>query len=230
MNHPPLAVKVWGDYALFTRPEFGVERLSYPVPTPSAARGILEAIFWRPEFSWRVLEIQVLNPIRHCSILRNEISNYQTERTARAWAKSGVGGYYANDPSERTQRHALCLRDVAYIIKADIELKPHANAHPAKYRDQFRRRVARGQCHHQPYLGTREFSAFFGEPGNNDTPINHSDDLGLMLLDMEYLPTTSNASIEYLIHDENGAKITQGIAKPKFFMARLERGILKIPD
>lgn len=123
----------------------------------------------------------------------------------------------------------LGLRDVAYIIKADIKLKTHADAHSAKYRDQFRRRIAKGQCHHQPYLGTREFSAFFCEPSNEDRPVNHSDDLGLMLLDMEFTPA-SDTSLEYLTHDENGAKVTRGKAQPKFFRARLERGILRIPD
>ena len=94
-NRPPLEVKVWGDFACFTRPEFGVERVSYEAMTPSAARGILEAIFWRPEFRWLVREIWVLNPIRHYSILRNEMNRIQSERTARSWEASG-GGYYAD--------------------------------------------------------------------------------------------------------------------------------------
>lgn len=224
---PPLEVKIWGDCALFTRPEFSAERVSYEVMTPGAARGVLESIFWKPEFRWKVLDISVLKPIRHCSILRNEINSHQSDRAAKNWAKTGEGGYYAD--GDRAQRHALCLRNVAYIIKAEIELKPHANAHPAKYRDQFRRRVTRGQCHHQPYLGTREFSAFFSEPDQSDRPIDHSDDLGLMLFDMEYTPA-STSTIAYLTHDGNGAKVTQGAAKPKFFAARLNRGILRVPQ
>src|SRR5215204_1330075 len=160
-NGPPLEVKVWGEFACFTRPEFGAERVSYEVMTPSAARGVLEAIFWRPEIEWRVREIVVLNPIRRFSILRNEVTSLQSERSARSWTGEG-GGYYADE--DRAQRHTLCLRDVAYVIRADIFLKPHTNDHPAKYRDQFRRRVVRGQCFSQPYLGTREFSAFFGPP------------------------------------------------------------------
>lgn len=226
-KHSSLTVKVWGDYALFTRPEFSAERVSYQVMTPSAARGVLEAIFWKPEMTWRIREIHVLRPIQHFSILRNEINSHQKESTAKSWAKSGEGRYYADD--DRAQRHSLCLRDVAYLIKADIELKPHANAHPAKYRDQFRRRVKRGQCHHQPYLGTREFSAFFGEPDESDRPINHSDDLGLMLFDMEFSPVASSSTLTYLAHDSSGAKVTQGAAKPKFFRARLDSGILRIP-
>lgn len=218
-----LAVKVWGPFACYTRPEFGAERVSYEVPTPSAARGVLEAIFWKPEFTWKVHEIHVLKPIRHFSILRNETNSWQSDRSAR----DPDYHYYADQ--DRAQRHTLCLRDVAYIIKADIELKPHANAHPAKYRDQFRRRVNRGQCHHQPYLGTREFSAFFGEPEESDQPIPLSDDLGLMLLDMEFEPATE-ITISYLTHNTNGATVTKGKAQPRFFRARLEQGVLRVPE
>jgi CRISPR-associated protein Cas5d len=221
-NDSSLVVKVEAPYACFTRPEFGAERVSYEVMTPSAARGVLEAIFWKPEFSWRVQEIHVLRPIRHFSILRNEMNNWQSASSA----KNPEYHYFADD--DRAQRHTLGLRDVAYVIKADIELKPHANAHPAKYRDQFRRRVKRGQCHHQPYLGTREFSAFFEEPHGDETPVNHSDDLGLMLLDMEFT-ADAGAAIEYLTHDENGAQVTKGSAKPKFFRARLDNGVLRVP-
>jgi CRISPR-associated protein Cas5d len=219
-----LAVKVWGNYACFTRPEFRAERVSYEVMTPSAARGVLEAIFWKPEFRWRVQEIQVLKPIRHFSILRNEVNNWQSDRSA----KDASYHYYADE--DRAQRHTLGLRDVAYIIKADLELKRHATAHPAKYRDQFRRRVKRGQCHHYPYLGTREFSAFFAEPDGDEQAISHSDELGLMLLDMEFQVVEKAGAIAYLSHDENGARVTQGNAQPRFFSARLENGILRVPQ
>ena len=111
----PLSVKLWGDYACFTRPDMKVERVSYPVMTPSAARGALEAIFWKPEVSWRIEEIHVLNPIRYASILRNEINDRQSHRAARRWAKSG-GGYAAS--ANRAQRHTLALRDVAYVVHA----------------------------------------------------------------------------------------------------------------
>src|SRR5437868_12526187 len=117
MNHeerpyPPLEVYVSGEFACFTRPEMKVERVTYPVPTPSAARGILEAIFWKPEVTWRVEEIWVLNEIRYFSILRNEVNSRVSERAARAWQSSG-GGYDAT--ADRAQRHTLALRDVAYI-------------------------------------------------------------------------------------------------------------------
>lgn len=223
-DHPPLTVKVWGDYACFTRPEFGAERVSYEVMTPSAARGVLEAIFWKPEFTWLVREIQVLKPIRRCSILRNEINSWQSDRAAR---NNPDYHYYAD--GDRAQRHTLALRDVAYIIQADIRLKPHATAPPAKYRDQFRRRVKRGQCHHQPYLGTREFSAFFGEPDETDQPIAVSDELGLMLRDVDFIPDAT-ATIQFLTHSTSGATVTAGRAQPQFFRARLNQGKLQVPQ
>jgi CRISPR-associated protein Cas5d len=158
---PPLTVKVWGDTACFTRPEMKAERVSYPMMPPSAARGVLEAIFWKPEFAWQIRGIWVLKEVRFFSILRNEVNSKVALSTARGWARSG-GGYFAEE--DRAQRHTLALRDVAYVIMADIVLAAHATEDIAKYRDQFRRRVNRGQCYHQPYLGCREFVAFFGPP------------------------------------------------------------------
>lgn len=222
---PPLEVKVWGDLACFTRPEFGVERVSYEVITPSAARGILEAIFWKPEFRWLVREVKVLKPVRHYSILRNEMNTTQSERAARSWERDG-GGYYADE--DRAQRHTLCLRDVAYVIRADIELKSHSNDHPVKYRDQFRRRVKRGQCFNQPYLGTREFSAFFGPPDGDENPIDITDDLGLMLFDVEFAPDV-NGKVSYAVHGRDGREVVKGNARPRFFQARLESGVLRVP-
>jgi len=205
---PSLEVKVWGEFACFTRPEMKAERVSYEVMTPSAARGILEAIFWKPEFSWQVREIWVLNPIRHFSILRNEVSHRASVSAAMGWERNG-GGYFAEE--DRAQRHTLALRDVAYIIKADVALRSHADADEAKYRDQFRRRVSRGRCYHTPYFGCREFPAYFGEPDGSERPLDKDDDLGRMLFDLEY---------------EEG---TSGRGRPKFFPARLEKGILKVP-
>lgn len=206
--HPPLAVKVWGDLACFTRPEMKVERVTYPVITPSAARGVLEAIFWKPEFVWRIEEVWVLNPIRYFSILRNEVNARQSERAAASWQRSG-GGYDAS--ADRAQRHTLALRNVAYLIRAQIELKPHANADVAKYRDQFRRRVQDGRCFATPYLGCREFSAAFAVPNGEEQPIDLTDGLGLMLHDLDY-------------RDDGTGRGT-----PHFFNARLERGVLRVP-
>lgn len=223
----PLEVKVWGDFACFTRPEFGVERVTYEVMTPSAARGVLEAIFWKPEFRWRVREIAVLKPIRHFSILRNEMNNVQSDRSARSWQANG-GGYYADE--DRAQRHTLCLRGVSYIIRADVELREHATDHPAKYRDQFRRRVRRGQCFTQPYLGTREFSAFFGPPDGDEEPIQKDEEhvLGLMLFDVEF-QTKAKGAVAYAGHGAGGRTVERGDARPKFFQARLSSGVLKVP-
>lgn len=198
MEYSPLCVKVWGEYACFTRPETKVERVSYDVPTPSAARGILEAIFWHKPMQWRVLEIAVLKPIRRFSLLRNEVN-----------VKMNPSSDGLSITDARTQRHTLGLRDVAYLIKANVYLPPGSeNADPAKYRDQFRRRVERGQCFHRPYLGCREFAACFGPPDGTEEAIEDTYDLGLMLFDIDYGPKNA----------------------PRFFEARLEHGVMRIPQ
>ena len=207
--YPPLSVRVWGDFACFTRPEMKVERVSYPTPTPSAARGILEAIFWRPEFTWQIEEIWVLKPIRYFSILRNEVNSRASDRAAAGWRDRDSGGYHAS--ADRAQRHTLALRDVAYVIAGQVHLKPDVAADPAKFRDQFRRRVREGRCFATPYLGCREFSASFAEPTGDERPIDQTEDLGAMLLDLEYAPEGS------------------GRGTPRFFQARLEQGILRVP-
>ena len=210
LNYPPLAVKVEGELACFTRPEMKVERVSYPVMTPTAAKGVLEAICWKPEFTWRVEEIQVLKSIRYASLVRNEIGSRQTVQTARRWQQDG-GGFDATDSRNRAQRHTLALRDVAYVIKAQVVVK-NESEDPAKYRDQFRRRVNAGRCFATPYLGCREFWARFSAPDGTENPINVTEDLGSMLLDLTYDPQCN------------------GTAKPRFFNARLERGVLRIPQ
>ena len=210
MDDAPLLVKVWGAWGCFTRPEMKVERVTYPVMTPSAARGVLEAIFWRPEFRWVVEEIRVLEEIRYFSILRNEVNSRASERSAAGWMRTGHGSYDATD--DRAQRHTLALRDVGYVIQARMVLRPDVQDHPAKYRDQFRRRARRGQCYTMPYLGCREFTASFAEPNGTETPIARTEDLGLMLLDIEYVPGRS------------------GTGTPRFFEARLESGVLRVPD
>ena len=211
MYDRPVEVKVWSlpeaPYACFTRPEMKVERVSYPVMTPSAARGVLEAIFWKPEFSWRISEIVVLNPIAYFSILRNEVNTRASERSARGWERNG-GGFFASE--DRAQRHTLALRDVAYIIRAHVAPKPGVRGDPAKWRDQFRRRVERGQCFAQPYLGCREFTAAFGPVEGNEVPRSGSMHLGRMLYDLEFI-------------DPNGRGI------PRFFQAELRDGVLAVP-
>jgi CRISPR-associated protein Cas5d len=208
-NYPLLTVKVWGEFACFTRPEMKVERVTYPVMTPSAARGVLEAIFWKPQFTWRVQEVWVLNPIHYFSILRNEVNTRASERTAAGWQRRG-GGYDAT--SDRAQRHTLALKNVAYLIKAQVEVSHDAGEDPAKFRDQFRRRVAGGRCFATPYLGCREFSASFADPEGTERPIDRTEDLGTMLLDLDYATDGS------------------GWGTPRFFPARLEDGVLRVPD
>lgn len=207
--YPPLAVKLTGDLACFTRPEMKVERVSYPVMTPTAARGALEAIFWKPEFRWRIEEIWVLKPIRYFSILRNEVNSRASERAAASWRSHG-GGYGASN--DRAQRHTLGLRDVSYIVRAQVDLRPGVTDEAAKYRDQFRRRVRDGRCFATPYLGCREFAASFEEPDGSERPIPEIVELGLMLLDIEYAPDGS------------------GRGTPQFFEARLDQGILRVPS
>jgi len=208
-NGSLLSVRVRGDFACFTRPEMKVERVSYPVPTPSAARGILEAIFWKPEFRWEVREIQVLRPVRYFSILRNEVNARASERAARTWQQHG-GGFDASHRDNRAQRHTLALRDVDYVIRANIRLREDVKDDPAKYRDQFRRRVAKGQCFAQPYLGCREFAAAFTVADGAPQPLDITDELGPMLLDLDYEQ--------------------DGTGTPRFFDARVDRGVLLVPE
>ncbi|MBW1676150.1 MAG: type I-C CRISPR-associated protein Cas5 [Deltaproteobacteria bacterium] len=204
-EHPPLEVKVWGPWACFTRPEMKAERVSYPVMTPSAARGVLEAIFWKPEITWKVREIWVLKDINFVSIQRNEV----TQKASLSSARKG-NTIVAEDA--RAQRQTLALQDVAYLIKADQQIKPHTKEDPAKWRDQFRRRVNKGQCFHRPYLGCREFSADFGPPEGNEKPVSTDMGIGRMLLDLAYEPDGSGRGIPY------------------FFPARLEKGVLHVPQ
>lgn len=208
MYHNPLALKVWGPMACWTRPEQKVERVSYEVMTPSAARGILESIFWKPEMQWHIREIHILCPLRHISISRNEVKSRIVTQTVKKWATEG-GAYYVED--DHTPRHTLALRDVAYIITADVVVRPGVNVDAAKYRDQFRRRVERGQCHRMPYLGCREFAAAFEAPQGGEQAQDISVDLGWMLFDMDYL--------------DDGT----GRGKPRFFPAELHHGVLHVP-
>ncbi|MGH2550642.1 MAG: type I-C CRISPR-associated protein Cas5c [Thermomicrobiales bacterium] len=205
----PVAIKVSGDLACFTRPEMKVERVSYPVMTPTAALGLLANILWKPEFTWQITEIAVLCPINYHSIARNEVKNRASHRAAQGWAKTGEGGYVVEE--DHTPRHTLALRDVSYVIRAlPVPHDPSIDA--AKYRDQFRRRVRKGQCFGVPYLGCREFVAEFEEPTGNERAISLDLDLGRMLLAFDDKPDLP------------------GIRTPRFFEARLEAGVLRVPE
>lgn len=224
----PLEVKVWGDFACFTRPENKVERVSYPVPTPSGARGVLEAIFWKPEFEWIIREVLVLKPVRYLSILRNEVG-----------IKAVPSSEGISITGNRQQRHALILRDVAYVIRADMRLKRHATDNLTKYREQFQRYVERGQCYHRPYLGCREFACEFAPPDGNEVPHAEvrDENLGLMLFDIAFTPNPQEKRLTFWQHGSKRAEDSDkrerseiaGVATPRFFEARLENGVMRIP-
>jgi len=231
-------LEVSGDFACFTRPEMKVERVSYDVMTPSAARAVFEAIVWKPAIQWRVTKIEVLKPIKWISVRRNEVGAVASTRNVQASVSVSAGdlGFYIED--ERQQRAGLFLRDVAYRIHAYFELrdpsfhKPHflqlskvpinrgeddlqelPDNNAVKFMSMFERRVSRGQCVNQPYLGCREFACSFRlvedvEP--EPKPVAETRDLGWMLYDMDYS--------------------TPADPKPRFFPARLERGVVNVPS
>lgn len=204
-----IRLKVTGEFACFTRPDLKVERMSYPCMTPSAARGILEAILWKPEFQWYIRRIIVLNRIEFASIKRNEISKKQNPK-----------GEPIEITENRVQRNSIVLKDVGYIIEAsvfvdeDLINRTKGNGHPVtvkKYREMFERRVKKGQCWHQPCLGTREFAADFSLPEEQDTPLDITYPIGSMLYDMYY--------------------DLKGNATPLFFYdVAIKNGILECPE
>ncbi len=167
-------LKVWGEFACFTRPEMKVERVSYDVITPSASRAIFEAILWDPLFQWQIETIQVLNPVKWIGVRRNEISS------KAACHKE----FYIEE--ERVQRSSLFLKDPAYIIQASLT-SSNLNLE-RKFNSMFERRALKGQCFTQPYLGCREFSSYFQLLTEKDQyqPISKTSDLGWMLYDMDY--------------------------------------------
>ena len=174
-------LEVSGDYACFTRPEMKVERVSYDVITPSAARGIYSAIFWKPAINWRITKIEVLNPIRWTSVRRNEVSAVASPRS---------DGIFVDDPHIRQQRSGLILRDVRYRLWAEFDVLS-TGEDPAKYAAMFDRRASNGQYFMNPYLGCREFSCreirLVRHPESESAkPIQDSRDLGFMLYDMDY--------------------------------------------
>ena len=169
-------VKVEGDFACFTRPDLKVERMTYPCMTPSSARGILDSIFWKPEFKCHIKRIYVLNPIKFYSIKRNEIKIKQRKKPIIIEAKRS-----------RSQRNSIILKNVSYIIEASVYLDNYSEKNPPlKYVEQFNRRVNKGQCFRRPYLGCREFSAEFNKPKGTEKPISETIPIGNMFLDMFY--------------------------------------------
>lgn len=201
-------LEISGDYACFTRPEFKVERVSYPVITPSAARNIFMAILWKPAIRWEIHKIEILKPIQWINIRRNEVGNKMSERSH---------GLYIED--NRQQRASMLLKDVAYRLYADFEMTKEAGKddNRNKFVDMFKRRASRGQYFHQPYLGCREFPCGFRllEKAEDGLPIaDISEDFGFMLYDMDY------SKSDY--RDSNNAE-------PMFYQCKAENGVIIVP-
>ena len=174
MNNNIVSIKVWGDFACFTRPNLKVERMTYPCMTPSAARGVLDCILWKPEFTWHVHRINVLKPLKFHSVKRNEIN-----------ARQGKNPIIIEE--NRVQRNSIILKDVAYIIEASVyQVTPSEKNPVKKYVEMFNRRVKKGQCWRRPFLGTREFAAEFAPPSESDQAIHVNIPIGSMFLDMWY--------------------------------------------
>jgi len=215
MPIPSVRVRVSGEFACFTRPEAKVERFSYPVMTPSAARNILDAICWRPQMRWIVTRITVLKPIRLMSVLRNEVQSKLSPVAVKKWMRDAskfeplVAG--AGNGTDGTPRNTTLLRDVAYWIDAypqvfDTGGDSTSPNTPEKYVAMLSRRVEKGQCFQRPYLGCREFAAEFGPPGEDDHPIPDSMEIGRMLYDIAFLTDGNHAA---------------------FFDARLQNGVME---
>jgi len=183
-------LKVWGDYACFTRPEMKVERVSYDVMTPSAARGILEAIYWKPAIMWKIDKIHVMNPIKFDNIRRNEVLGTISVSQIKKAMKGEEVELYQDSNEDRAQRASLLLRDVCYCIEAHFELTKDAGPEdtPEKHYNMALRRMRKGQCYHNPYLGCREFPANFEiiEEGIPASCYSGEKDLGFMLWDLQY--------------------------------------------
>jgi len=203
-------LEVWGDYACFTRPEMKVERVSYDVITPSAARGIFEAILWKPAIRWNIIKIEVLNPIKWISVRRNEVGKVIPRPTAKQMAgEDGTTSMGIFIEDERQQRAGLFLRDVRYRIHGYFELLDEMED-AAKYAAMFERRASNGQCFHRPYLGCREFACYFKlvDPAKEQAmPINETRDLGYMLYDLDFSTNPNEPT-------------------PQFFRAQMVNGVI----
>ncbi len=210
-------LEVAGDFACFTRPEMKVERVSYDVITPSAARAVFEAILWKPAIRWRVCRIEVLKPIRWINLRRNEVSAVVSTRNVQQAMAAGSGTLGLNIEDERQQRAGYFLRNVAYRIHADLSLVQGRPGEPLmKYTEMFTRRASKGQCVNQPYLGCREFAADFRLASDRAAaamsvaaPINETRELGWMLHDLDF---TNPAD-----------------PQPRFFNAKMVGGVIEVP-
>lgn len=212
-------LKVWGENACFTRPEMKVERVSYDVITPSAARAIFDAILWKPAILWKVHQIDVLKSIQWESVRRNELGSKIALGSVTSVMKEGKGKLALYIEEERQQRAGLFLKNVSYILHASFFMTKKAGESDniKKFEDMFLRRVEKGQCHHQPVFGNREFPAYFELANGNEVPIQETKDLGWMLYDMDF---------EEYDFDLKSYKE----ANPKFFRADMKSGSIKISD
>ena len=208
-----IQVEVWGDYALFSRPEFKTERVSYDCMTPSAARGLLESIYWHPGLRWVIDRIHVCAPIRFTNIRRNEVKDVISARKVKAVMEKGQGELYLAAPESIQQRAAMVLTNVRYIIDAHFVMTDNAapGDNPGKFQDILRRRLRKGQCYHQPCFGCREFPANFREwPGGSIPALKVTQDLGFMLHSLDY---SDSANI-----------------RSQFFRAKLVDGVMECRD
>lgn len=209
-----IQVEVWGEYACFTRPEMKTERVSYDCMTPSAARGLLESIYWHPGLMWRIDRIHVCRPIRSTNIRRNEVKDKISARNVKTVMERGAGELYLAAPESIQQRAAMVLQDVRYVIDAHFDLTEKAapSDSPGKFQDIVKRRLERGQCYSMPYFGTREFPAQFRRctmlPPCPEELLGMRD-LGWMLWDMDYGDPQD--------------------IRPRFFRAVMTDGIVTVP-
>ena len=209
-------VSVWGDYALFSRPELKVERCSYDMMTPSAARGILEAIYWHPGMKWVIDKIYVRNPIQFTSVRRNEVKSKILAGNVLQVYNGAYKPLYISTKEDIVQRASMLLCNVSYLIEAHFEMTEKANAsdNPGKFKDIIMRRLRRGECFHMPYFGCREFPANFAlceeEEIHTAYDVVPEKDLGLMLYDMDYSDP------------EN--------IQPMFFRAVMRHGVVDLRD
>ncbi len=209
-HSPLLALRVRGALAVFTDPAFKVERVTVPVMTPSAARGIVEAVLWKPAIRWAIQSIQVLAPIRFTSFRRNEVNSKAAGPTAAVIRNGGAPPVFLAD-ADRAQRNTIALRDVDYVIEARFALTERAGPgdNLTKFVDMFTRRVEKGQYFHAPYLGCREFAADVSSADGAPPPIPESRPLGLMLWDIVYGTPAGNRAV--------------------FFDAALDNGVMHVP-
>lgn len=227
-------IEVWGDFACFSRPELSVERVSYPLPTPGAARGIFEAIYFKPAFRWQIEQIELLNPPAYIGLRRNEVKDKIPEAAVKKWmaGKEDPEPLFADadksllgtDQRGRTQRQTMALREPRFRLTARIIPRPGYEAQLKAYDEQFRRRASQGKCFTQPCLGAKEFVAFFeyvsaGEPLKS--PCNHTQDLGYMVYDVFDLATDN-----YQLYQTDWRSVSPSIA---VFAARIERGVMTVP-